>query len=204
MPVSKPERRSILDGHLIPGHHGALGGDPVELRENMRDAIEITVRTGAEMLLRKAVKARLKLDLPAVGRWRESDGWIAFGTGPGIWSMTASPQMPGAMIKRVAKALGDQASVVETGHGLAFLTLSGPQSRQVLAKGCRLDLHSRVFVPGHVARTVIAQIPVTLWQIDGASTFGLAVPVTFAQGFVHFLLAASAETGCIILPASKD
>ncbi len=188
----------------MPGHHGAMGGHPVELREMMRDAVEITVRKGAEASLRKVAKAKLKLDLPAVGQWRQSGALTVLGGGPGIWSIMANPGAPGALAKTMAAALGDHASVVEAGHGLTFLTLSGKQSRHVLAKGCHLDLHSGSFKPGNVARTIIAQIPATLWQIDDAPTFGLAVPLTFAHSFVHFLLAASAETGCILLPASKD
>jgi sarcosine oxidase, subunit gamma len=202
--VSKPERRFVLEGYLVPGHHGATGGDPVRLRELMRDAVEISVRNNAEAVLRKATKAKLKLDLPAMGQWRQSGEWIVFGTGPGLWSIVAKPGAPGAVAKTLISALGDHASVVESGHGLAFLTLSGTNSPHVLAKGCRLDLHISSFERGNVARTIIAQIPATLWRIDDAPTFGLAVPVTLAHSFVHFLLAASAETGCTILPASKD
>jgi heterotetrameric sarcosine oxidase gamma subunit len=202
--VSKPERRSALEGHLAPGHHGAAGADPVRLRERKIDAVEITARKGAEAALRKAARAKLKLDLPVMGQWRESSVFIALGVGPGIWSIMAKARVPGSLVRSVMAAFGGAAAAVETGHGLAFLELSGAQSRHVLAKGCRLDLHPLVFTPGHAARTVIAQISVTLWQIDDGPTFGLAVPRTFAQSFVHFLLAASAETGCEILPASED
>jgi methylglutamate dehydrogenase subunit C len=189
---------------LVPGHHGAIGGDPVELREIFRDGFEITARRDAEALLHKAAKARLKLDLPVMGRWSKVAGLLAQGIGPGCWFIMTQPDGTGAAAQRIMSALGDDASVVEIGHGLAFLRLSGARSRHVLAKGCRLDLHPRIFRSGRGARTIIAQIPATLWQIDDAPTFGLAVPVTFAHSFVHFLLAASAETGCTILPASKD
>jgi heterotetrameric sarcosine oxidase gamma subunit len=202
--VSKPERRSVLEGYLVPGHNGATGGEPVELREMMRDAAEFTVRKSSGASLRKAAKAKLKLDWPAVGRWSEAGGLVAMGTGPGGGLVIARPDAAGVLVQKIDTALGEYAAIVETGHGLAFLALSGAQARHVLAKGCRLDLHANVFKPGDVARTIIAQIPATLWQIDDAPTFGLAVPVTFAHSFVHFLLAASAETGCTILPASKD
>jgi heterotetrameric sarcosine oxidase gamma subunit len=191
-------------GHLAPGHHGAIGGDPVELREIMHDAVEISLRKGSEAALRKAAKTVLKLDLPAVGQWRQSGALTSLGFGPGIWLIVAKPAAPGALASTLAATLRDAAAVVETGHGLVFMRLSGTQSRHVLAKGCRLDLHPRVFKSGHAARTIIAQIPAILWQIDDAPTFGLAVPLTFAHSFVQCLLAASAETGCILLPAAKD
>jgi sarcosine oxidase subunit gamma len=174
------------------------------LREAMRDAVEITARKGAEAALRVAAKAKLKLDLPAMGNWCCSGTLSAFAVGPGIWQIVERPGEPGALANWVTNALGATAAVVETGHGLVFLQLSGASSRHALAKGCRLDLHPRVFKPGHAARTIIAQIPAMLWQIDDIPSFGLAVPLTFAQSFAHFLLAASAETGCEILPASED
>jgi methylglutamate dehydrogenase subunit C len=183
---------------------GAADGDPVRLRERWHDAVEITVRKGAEAVLRKTAKAKLELDLPDIGQWRESGELTAHGAGPGIWSIMARSGPPGALVRRVITALGEAAAIVETGHGLVFLELSGTSSRHVLAKGCRLDLHPRVFKPGHTARTMIAQVPAILWQRDEVPTFGLAVPLTFAKSFVHFLRTASMETGCVVMPFSED
>jgi hypothetical protein len=54
------------------------------------------------------------------------------------------------------------------------------------------------------AASTCTSTPATLWlEPDGAS-FGLAVPLTFAQSFVHHLLAASAETGFEVLRAAED
>ncbi|MGL4440742.1 MAG: sarcosine oxidase subunit gamma [Bosea sp. (in: a-proteobacteria)] len=200
--MSKPERLSPLKGHLKPGHHGATLGEPVTLREITRDAVEITMRRGQDSALRTAARTGLGLELPTMGATLGNGRLSAIGIGPGNWMIISGPEAPGSFASRIKGALGLAASVVETGHGQVILELSGAKARQVLAKGCRLDLHPRVFQAGQVARTIIAQIPVVLWQVDTRPTFVLAAPVTFAQSFVHFLLAASAETGCTILPAS--
>lgn len=202
--MSKPERYSPLTGYLVPGHHGATGGDPVSLREIVRDVVEISKRRGQEDALRAAARTGLGLELPTIGACLGNGRLTVFGIGPGNWLILSAPDAPGALAARVKAALGASASVAETGHGQVTLELSGAQARHVLAKGCRLDLHPLAFQPGQMARTIIAQIPITLWQVDAIPTFALAAPLTFAQSFAHFLLAASAETGCAILPASRD
>lgn len=202
--MSKPERKSPLAGHFAPGHHGAIGGEPVTLREIVWDTVEIVARRGQQERLRTAARTGLGLELPAMGTSLGTARLKAFGIGPGNRMILAEPDAPGALVLRVTSVLAGSASVVETGHGQVLLKLSGQHARHVLNKGCRLDLHPRVFQPGRVARTIIAQIPVTLWQVDATPTFALAAPLTFARSFAHFLLAASAETGCIILPMTEN
>jgi sarcosine oxidase subunit gamma len=193
--VSKPERLSVLLGHLAPGHHGASGSEPVRLGEIVLEATEMAARKGQAVAVREAALTALGLDLPPIGGWREANGVTALALAPDAWLLLSRGGVP---------AFSPAACFIEVGHGLACLELSGRAARHVLAKGCRLDLHPAVFLPGHCARTIIAQVTVTLWQVDRRPTFRLAVPLTFAQTFLHFLLAASAETGCEILPAAKD
>lgn len=212
--MSKPERVCVLEGHLRPGRHGAPAGEAVSLQLLRRDVVEITARAGPVPRLREAARLGLGLELPAVGASRSTRRLLALGLGPGIWSALSQPGEPGTFHCMIATALAGTAAVVETGHGLVVLRLGGPRVRGVLAKGCRLDLHPSAFEPGQAARTIIAQIPVTLWREDageddaagheGRAVFALAAPLGFAQSFVHFLLAASAETGCEVLPAAKD
>lgn len=200
--MSKPERRSVLETCLAARHHGAIGREPVCLSQMDMDGLELTVsRGGMDHILQLAGRG-LNLELPAMGRWTAVHGLTALRVGPGTWSLLAVPGSPEHLVQHAKAVLGDEISVVETGHGQVFLRLSGTQARHVLSKGCRLDLHPRVFETGHVARTLIAQIPAMLWQIDDQPTFGLAVPITFAQSFVDFLLAAAAETGCTIAKTS--
>ncbi|MCO4055051.1 MAG: hypothetical protein HEQ16_13595 [Bosea sp.] len=202
--MSKPERTSVLGACLAVGRHGKAGSDPVQIRELIRDTVEVTARPTGQTSALMAARTTLQLDLPAMGQCLESGPYLSCGFGPAVWSVIARAGAPDTLRRRLAVAFGDTASVVDTGHGLVFLTMSGVHARHVLAKGCRLDLHPGVFKPGHAARTIIAQIPCAIWRHHENWTFGLALPVTFAHSFAHFILAASSENGCEILPLSED
>ena len=176
----------------------------MHLQAISRDVVEITARRGCGRRLRQSALQTWGLVLPPVGKLTRSGTLTALGIGPDTWSIMAVAAEPDALFNTLHVALHQTAAVVETGHGLVAMTLSGVRARHVLAKGCRLDLHPQVFQTGDVARTIVAQIPVLLWQIDNEPRFGLAAPLTLAHSFVHFVLAASAEVGCTILPISKE
>jgi len=78
------------------------------------------------------------------------------------------------------------------------LEISGPRTRDVLAKGCILDLHPRVFAPGDVALTMIAHMTVHLVQIDEAPSFELSVFRSLAGSLLHWLTASAEEYGALL------
>jgi sarcosine oxidase subunit alpha len=174
------EERRVPAPFLTHGRHGADGSDPIRLREIARDAVEIAARPGAT---------------PSAA----FEGVATFAIAPGLAMAIGRREEPGSFRARIAAAVGASGSVVDVGHGLVFLELSGRQSRGVLAKICRLDLHDSAFGVGASARTITAQIPTMIWRIDDTPSFGLAVPLTFAQSFAHILLAAASEAGCEVL-----
>jgi sarcosine oxidase subunit gamma len=130
------------------------------------------------------------IGLPSPGRALPMWGGIALGIAP------ATALLVGAARPDVADA-----AVIDQSGGFVVLRLAGPAAAEVLARGCRLDLHEAAFPPGSVARTPIAQVPVILHRHDG---FDLIVPATLARSFVHFLLGAAAGFGCAILPVERD
>jgi heterotetrameric sarcosine oxidase gamma subunit len=208
--VSKPERASFLAAHLPVGRHGSPNETPLLISEMVLDAIEVTARRGGEAKLRGAV-AELGLELPGLGAFSESDGVTALCLSPGTWTLVARPETISGVARRLqALCREDQAArhadvvMVDIGHSLAFVTLSGVAVRRTLARGCQLDLHLRTFKPGQAARTIIAHLPATLWMISDKPEFCIAVPITLAQGFARFMLTASAETGCEIRLAEKE
>ena len=76
-----------------------------------------------------------------------------------------------------------------------MLRLSGPNVRDVLAKGCTLDLHSRSFEPGQCAQTNIAHAAVTLMQIDDLPTYDVVVRRSFASYLALWIEDAASEYG---------
>ena len=55
-------------------------------------------------------------------------------------------------------------AVTEVSDSFATIRLAGPNTRDVLAKGCTLDLHPRTFAAGHVAQSTLAKAQVILHQ----------------------------------------
>ncbi|GDY59956.1 hypothetical protein SVIO_105790 [Streptomyces violaceusniger] len=88
---------------------------------------------------------------------------------------------------------GDPGSVVDVSANRTTLELSGPAARQVLEKGCRLDLHHRAFGPGRAVSTTVGPVPVLLWQLDEAPTYRLLPRSSFADYLARWLIDAMSE-----------
>jgi sarcosine oxidase subunit gamma len=81
------------------------------------------------------------------------------------------------------------------------LDLAGERVRDLLAKGLNIDLHPLAFAVDAAVVTTMAQIPITLWQIDPAPIYRITVPRSWIGSFLHWLGVSAAEFGLQILPA---
>ena len=91
--------------------------------------------------------------------------------------------------------------LTDVSHGRAALRIKGPRARELLAKGCSLDLHPRVFQPEQCAQSSLAHIGVLLHlrEDDG---FDLYCARSYAQHMWHGLTEAASEYGYeVVLPA---
>jgi heterotetrameric sarcosine oxidase gamma subunit len=186
-------RRSPLEGALWERTHGPGPRDEpgVVIAERRGLAlVQVLARLGQE----EAVAARLGLD-PAPGVASETPAGTALWLAPGAWLVVAEEGDDGGLYRSLLDRLGDLAAVVDQSHGRAVLRLAGRHARDVLAKGCRLDLHPRAFTPGMCAQTVILQIGVLLHQRDEVSTYDLYVPAGYAVDFLEWLTSSAAEFG---------
>ncbi|MER7561485.1 sarcosine oxidase subunit gamma family protein [Streptomyces sp. NPDC097941] len=115
--------------------------------------------------------------------------------GPDEW-LVLSRADAGAVTAQVRRALdGDPGSAVDVSANRTVLELSGPSAREVLEKGCPLDLHPRVFGPGHAVSTTVGPIAVLLWQLDDAPTYRLLPRCSFADYLARWLIDAMGEYG---------
>ena len=74
------------------------------------------------------------------------------------------------------------------------LRLLGSRSRDVLAKGCALDLHPRAFVEGTTAQTMLGQAGVILLAVNGTGDdYRILVRSSFARYLADWLLDATGE-----------
>jgi len=162
------------------------------------------------------VESALGLRLPAAGRVSSDGERLAVWLGPGWWLLDA-PERDGAasgsggaeadgaasggleaqLVYRL-RAAGRPVSAVDVSAGFAVLELTGPRAAAVLAHGCSIDLHPRVFGPGRAARTVLAKAQVVLAHTDDAArgeapTYRIWVRSSFARYLVAWLLDAATE-----------
>lgn len=113
--------------------------------------------------------------------------------GPDEWLVLS--QADGATVTaRLREALGgDRGSVVDVSANRTTLELSGPSARQVLEKGCPLDLHPRSFAPGQAVSTTVGPVAVLLWQVDDGPTYRLFPRSSFADYLARWLIDAMSE-----------
>jgi sarcosine oxidase subunit gamma len=107
---------------------------------------------------------------------------------PGRW-LLLEPSAPGRGSASRATLPDGSGACVDLSSGLAALLLAGEASREVLARGCRLDLDPRVFASGRAAATLMAQVAVTLAALPGG--FLLLTPASTARYFEEWLRASA-------------
>lgn len=192
--------RSAWAGIAEPGHFGTerREGVTVTLLEGYGLASLIAAPDGAQELVGQ-VERSLGLTLPTAPKIVSADGCDAIGTGPGQWLLrTASRQDMPALIA----GLAPHAAVTDQSDARAALRLSGPNLRDVLAKGVMIDLHPAAFAVGDAASTSIAHIGVQLWRLPDEAelpVFEIMVPRSFAGSFWSWFAASAAEFGCRVV-----
>jgi sarcosine oxidase subunit gamma len=95
---------------------------------------------------------------------------------------------------------GHFVTVTEVSDAYAVIRLAGPAATDVLAKGCPLDTHDRVFPPGKVARSLLAKADVILHRL-APDTFELYVARSYADYLWRWLEDAGAEYGVAVVGA---
>ena len=120
--------------------------------------------------------------------------------GPNEWLVLAPPGQKTAVAGALRGALGELfSSVVDVTGGQTVINLRGPHVRELLAKGCTLDLHPRAFGPGRCAQSLVAKANVTLRQLDDSPSFDLVVRRSFAEYLAIWLEDAGQEYGIAIV-----
>lgn len=190
--------RGAWTGIVSASAFGAPGdGVKIRLREGLGIASLIASQE-QEPALGRAIESRLGLSLPTKPAAVPSASHTLVWAGPGQWLLVATSHDGFA---EDCAALTAHAAVADQSDGRAVLSLSGTLARKVLAKGCMVDLHPRVFPVGATALTSIAYVGVHLWRSqdgpDGA-VYEIMVPRSMAGSFWSWLSASAAEFGCAI------
>ncbi|MGW5264505.1 sarcosine oxidase subunit gamma [Microbispora sp. NPDC004025] len=112
--------------------------------------------------------------------------------GPDEWLVLGPDGAAPELVERLTEAAaGEHVSVVDVSAQRTTLVVAGERARDVLAHGCALDLHPRVFGPGRCAQTTLARAGVVL--VAGEDGFRVLVRSSFAAYVAEWLLDAAVE-----------
>lgn len=141
------------------------------------------------------VRQVLGLDLPTTANTVSVSGdraalWLS----PDEWLVMVPFATRAQTIDDLKRALaGKHVSITDVSANRTILELSGSKAREVLAKGCGLDLHPRAFKAGQCAQTVVARSQAVIWQVDETPTYRVLVRPSFAAYLTDFFIDAMKE-----------
>lgn len=179
--------QSAMAGATVQGPRG------VSLRE-IPFATMISVRIAPGTLQATRVAGVLGAEIPtACGRVSAGSVNHVLWLGPDEF-LVFSEQDATQLTQLLTDALGESPGlVVDLSANRTTLELSGRSARDVLEKGCSIDLHPHAFAAGMAVVTMVGAAPVILWQTDDTPTYRLLPRASFADYTARWLLDAMAE-----------
>jgi sarcosine oxidase subunit gamma len=131
--------------------------------------------------------------------WPQKTGTVASGrvdivcVGPTDWLAIAPDPNAASWLQRLDEAFqGSTFRTTNMSQALIRIQIECPEVRELLAKGCSLDLHPPLFPPGRSARTRFAGMPVII-RCTGTSRFELIVMQSYAEYLLSWLEDAAIE-----------
>ena len=116
--------------------------------------------------------------------------------GPDEWLVVSPGARVAALVQRLEQALSStHAAVNDISGGQVALLLQGAGCRELLARGCTLDLHPREFKVGSCAQSGLAKANVLIALVDDAPTFMVVVRRSFSDYLYRWLAHAGRDQG---------
>jgi sarcosine oxidase subunit gamma len=177
-------RRSPLQhfGLTAAAAKSNAAGAEVLIGESAHRAI-VNIRGDGGEAFKAAVRSVTGVDLPVKPNTTAQAGafrilWL----GPTEWWVVTTSGAEEKLVADLRQAfIGQHAAVIDASESRAVITLSGTKARDMLARGCSLDLHPRVFGPGQCAQTGLTKANIMLDQTDAAPSFDIYVLKSFAD-----------------------
>jgi sarcosine oxidase subunit gamma len=158
-------------------------GAGITLGESAHRAI-INIRGDAhDGAFTSAVKSATGVELPIAANTVAAAGdvrilWL----GPNEWWVVGTDARRAGLLDGLRQAFaGQHTNVTDVSESRTVITMTGPASRDVLARGISLDLHPRAFGPGQCAQTSLSRALVLLHQTDNAPSYEIYVLKSFAD-----------------------
>ncbi len=148
-------------------------GDP-----EFRDAVESVLQQGLPLTPNTWTKG------PQSVYWLATDEWLI-----------VAPAATGVFARLRTFAETSFSTANWQSGAFVQMRLVGDAARDVLAKGCTLDLHPQSFLAGHCAQTLLAKAGVMLAFEDNRPAFSLIVRRSFAEYVALWFAQAGKEFG---------
>jgi sarcosine oxidase subunit gamma len=147
-----------------------------------------------------AARGALGVELPVAPNTAiEAQGNAVYWLGPDEWLIVTPGERRATIEAALRTMLADvHSAVTDVSGGQTVVVLRGGPVRDLLAKGCPLDLHPRVFDVGRCAQSHLAKAPILLRQLDHEPSFEIVVRRSFADYFWLWLEDAAAEYGMAV------
>jgi sarcosine oxidase subunit gamma len=115
--------------------------------------------------------------------------------GPDEWLVTSTERAGEDLEAQLRAAVAEHdGAAVDVSAQRTTLRLRGTHARDVLAKGCSLDLHPSVFGPGAAAQTMLGLAAVVLIPLaDNGTDYRILVRSSFARYLAEWLVDAAEE-----------
>ncbi len=119
--------------------------------------------------------------------------------GPDEWLVVTPIAAATDLAQRLEKVLSScHAAVNDISGGQVTLQLEGSGCRDLLARGCTLDLHPHVFRVGDCAQSGLAKANVFIALVDDTPAFMVVVRRSFADYLCRWLARAGCDQGILI------
>ena len=183
-------RRSALHGHLKAGRHGAGSPDVVLVERRPAVLVQLNGVRDPEALGRALSPLGLAGGLQS-RRATAGERADLLWTGAGQWWVAG--REPGLSAPALRELVGDpEVTATDLGHARTVVRASGPKARELLAKGCPLDVDG--LAASDCAPTRLGPFSVVL-HCRAAQSFDLYVFRSFGLALWEWLCDEAAEFG---------
>jgi sarcosine oxidase subunit gamma len=121
--------------------------------------------------------------------WVAASGRELLWLGPDEWLVVGEDDASELVSWLEATTPDGHRSIADVSANRAVIELDGPSGRDLLARGCGLDLHPRSWRPGRCAQTLLARVPVLIQEREAVTR--VFVRPSFAGWLLDWALAAS-------------
>jgi heterotetrameric sarcosine oxidase gamma subunit len=202
------ERVSALAAVYRRGSFGTIGpaGPGIILAErHPLAAVQVAARAEEGSAVRDALATVLGIAPDAATNRTATRGdttilWV----GPERW-LVVEPERAGRDLDALLRGAlgGTSASVIDIGNGRTTLSIAGPHSRDLLAKGSAIDFHARAFPVGACAQGLLGHVGALFHAADETPRFDLHIARSYAQTMWEWLIESAAEYGGHVEPARQ-